>query len=336
VGGYRFALRPTVSWSRKDRIDNIRWAFRSLDPSATRVRSGAFVASDGAEVPYRLWLARKPRGAILLLHGCCDYSGAFDEIAPRLVKRGFTCMAYDQRGFGATASRGEWTSQDRYIADANEAIRFFRTRLEADVPLFIIGESMGGSVAVHTAANHPELNLGGIVLVAPGALASALRNRFYGWLMMVLGLLAGKSELVVERNNANELAPAAAIRLLGDPMVMQAIRADLLAGVIAMGYCAVDAAKNVTVPALTMMAGKDDLLRGDCVRQLHENLAGEKDWLALKNGPHLLLHWEHGGVVLRRARRWIERHLSRAHDPQREIPANSNRANELHAARERR
>lgn len=293
---------------------------------------GAFRASDEAEVPYRLWLANKPRGAIVLLHGCCDYSGAFDEIAPKLVKRGFSCIAYDQRGFGATASRGQWTSQERYIADAREGIEFFRTRLNADLPLFIIGESMGGSVAVHTAANHPELNLGGIVLVAPGALASALRNRFYSWLMTALGLLAGKSELVVERNNANELAPAAAIRLLGDPMVMQAIRADLLAGVIAMGYCAVDAAKNVTIPALTMMAGKDDLLRGDCVRQLHENLAGEKDWLALKDGPHLLLHWEHGGVVLRRARRWIERHLPRTSVQATEIPANSNKRNEFHAA----
>jgi alpha-beta hydrolase superfamily lysophospholipase len=332
VGGYRFALRPTVSWSRKDRIDNIRWAFRALDPTAGRVMYGAFRASDEAEVPYRLWLAHKPRGAIVLLHGCCDYSGAFDEIAPKLVKRGFSCIAYDQRGFGATASRGEWTAQERYIADAREAIQFFRTRLNADLPLFIIGESMGGSVAVHTAATHPELHLGGIILVAPGALASALRNRFYHWLMRVLGLLAGKSELVVERNNASELAPAAAIRLLGDPMVMQAIRADLLAGVIAMGYCAVDAAKSVTVPALTMMAGKDDLLRSDCVRQLHENLAGEKDWLALKNGPHLLLHWEHGGVVLRRARRWIERHLPRTHIQPTEIPANSNKLNELHAA----
>lgn len=309
MGGYRFALRPTVAWSRRDRIENFRWAFRALDPTTARVRSGALRASDGADVPYRLWLAKKPRGAILLLHGCCDYSGAFDDIAPKLVKRGFSCMAYDQRGFGATASRGEWTSRERYAEDVRDAVQFFRSRFEADVPLFIMGESMGGSVAVHASALYPDLHLGGIVLVAPGALASALRNRFYNWLMTLLGLLAGKSELVVERNNAAELAPSAAIRLLGDPMVMQSIRADLLAGVIAMGYSAVDVAKTVAVPSLTMMAGKDDLLRGACVRQLYENLSGEKDWLALKDGPHLLLHWEHGGVVLRRARRWIERQI---------------------------
>jgi acylglycerol lipase len=318
MGGFRIALRPAVSWTRKQSGENANWALSSLDPNA-RVISGAFRASDDADVPYRLWSAPKPRAAILLLHGCCDYSGAFDDIAPKLVKRGFSCMAYDQRGFGATASRGEWTSRERIVDDVRDAVAFFRTRLPSDVPLFLMGESMGGSVSVHAAATHRDLHLAGIVLAAPGALASAMRNTFYGWLMLALSVLAGRSEIVVERNAAHELAPAAAIRLLGDPMVMQAIRADLLAGVIAMGYAAVDAAKDVRIPALTMMAGKDDLLRGVCVRQLHDNLAGEKEWLAVERGPHLLLHWQHGGVVLRRARRWIEKHL-------RATPANSNGA----------
>ena len=309
MGGYRIALRHAVPWTRRDRVENRHWALSSLDPAAGRVRCGTFAASDGEDVPYRLWLAKHPRGAILLLHGCCDYSGAFDDIAPQLVKRGFSCFAYDQRGFGATASRGNWISQERIIADVRDSIGFFRTRLGETVPLFIIGESMGGSVAVHAAASHPDLDLGGIVLVAPGALASAMRNTLYAWSMRLLRFCAGQSEIVVERNNGSELTPAAAIRLLGDPMVMQAIRAELLAGVIAMGYSAVAAAKNVTVPTLTMVAGKDDLLRGVCVHQLHENLGGAKDWLAIEKGPHLLLHWQHGGVVLRRARRWIERLL---------------------------
>jgi len=102
------------------------------------------------------------------------------------------------------------------------------------------------------------------------------------------------------------LSASAAIRLLGDPMVMKAIHADLLAGVIETGHQAVSAAANVAIPALTIVAGHDDLLSNICVRQLHENLGGEKDWVALEKGPHLLLHWQHGGIVLRRVRRWIE------------------------------
>jgi acylglycerol lipase len=308
MGAYHIAFRQAAPWIRKDRVDDVRWALSALDPRAGRVRYGAFAASDGAEVPYRLWLPKTaPRAAILLLHGCCDYSGAFDDIAPKLVKRGFACLAYDQRGFGATASRGQWMGQERIVADVTEAVGFFRTRIPDGLPLFIIGESMGGSVAVHAAASNPDLGVDGLVLVAPGALASTLRNTLYNMTMRVLRFFAGQSEIVVERTNGDELSAAAAIRLMGDPMVMQAIRAELLSGVIAMGYAAVGAAAKVTVPTLTLAATKDDVVREFCVRQLHANLAGEKDWSAIKDAPHLLLHWRRGNVVLRRVRRWIDR-----------------------------
>ncbi len=308
MGAYHVAFRQAAPWIRNDRVEDVRWALSALDPRAGRVRYGAFAASDGAEVPYRLWLPKAaPRAAILLLHGCCDYSGAFDDIAPKLVKRGFACFAYDQRGFGATASRGQWTSQERIVADVPEAVAFFQTRIPNGLPLFVIGESMGGSVAVHAAASYPELGIGGLVLVAPGALASTLRNALYNLTMRVLRFFAGQSEIVVERTNGEELSVAAAIRLMGDPMVMQAIRAELLSGVIAMGYAAVGAAAKVKVPTLTLAATKDDVVREFCVRQLHENLAGEKDWSAIKDAPHLLLHWRRGNVVLRRVRRWMDR-----------------------------
>ena len=300
---YHLVLRKSVPWTRS--IENCRWAFAGFDPRNGHVNVGSFSASDGADVPYRLWMAKKPRAIILLLHGCCDYSGAFDDIAPKLAARGHSCLAYDQRGFGATASRGNWTSQDRIVADVRDAVIFFRARTKCDLPLFIIGESMGGSVAVHTAATYSDLGVRGLVLVAPGALGSILRNTLYGWLIRTLRLFARRSEIVVERTDAQVLTSAAAIRLLGDPLVMQSIPAELLAGVIAMGYAAVSAATQVHTPTLTMIAGKDDLLRSACVRQLHENLNGPKVWVPIKNAPHLLLHSRHGGIALGYVRRWM-------------------------------
>ena len=164
---------------------------------------------------------------------------------------------------------------------------------------------MGGSVAVHTAAAYSDLGVRGLVLVAPGALGSILRNTLYGWLIRTLRLFARHSEIVVERTDAKVLTSAAAIRLLADPLAMQSIPAELLAGVIAMGYAAVSAATQVHTPTLTMIAGKDDLLRSACVRQLHENLNGPKVWVPIKNAPHLLLHSRHGGIALGYVRRWM-------------------------------
>lgn len=310
MGTYRISLKRAVPWVPADATAFCRWALTALDPKRSRLLVGSHQACDGAQVPYRFWPARTPRAQLLMLHGCCDYAGAFDDIAPKLARRGISCLAYDQRGFGATVSHGAWTSQDRMSEDAWEMARFLRARAPSELPLFILGESMGGSVAVHTAARHADLDIAGLVLVAPGALASATRNRFYHWLMRGLGIFARQSEIAVERTNAKDLSAAAAIRLLGDPLVMQSIHPALLDGVIAMGYAAVDAASNVSVPTLTMMAGKDDLLRGECVRQLHDKLQGPKIWAPIENAPHLLLHWRRGDAVLAYIRRWMERQLS--------------------------
>jgi acylglycerol lipase len=309
MAGYRFAFRPPLPEDKSRGIDDVRWALLALEPSIRRLRCGAFAASDGAPVPYRLWLPKQPHAALLLLHGVCDYSGAFDAVGPKLVRAGIAAMAYDQRGFGATPSRGRWAGDARLVEDVADAARFFRTRLVAGTPLFVLGESMGGAIAIHAAASLADLDPAGLVLVAPGALASPLRHSLYGWLIYFFRRIAGEAELVVERVDSSDLSASAAIRLLVDPMVMRSINAELLEGVIALAHSAVDAARHVRVPTLTMVGAKDDLLRRECILELHRNLAGPRAWADIKDGPHLLLHWKRGAEVLRTVRRWIERHL---------------------------
>lgn len=319
MGAYRISLRRAVPWQQADIAASYRWALTALDPKCSTLFVGNHQVSDGVQVPYRFWPAHNPSAVLLLLHGCCDYAGAFDDLAPKLAKRGITCLAYDQRGFGATASHGTWTSQDRIAQDACEMARFLRARTKFGLPLFILGESMGGSVAVHTAARQNDLDIAGLILVAPGALASAMRSKFYHGFMRVLAFVSQRWEIFVERTSAKDLTAAAAIRLLGDPLVMQSIRPELLDGVISMGYSAVGAASKVSVPTLTLIPGKDDLLRGECVRQLYDSLQGPKVWARIEDAPHLLLHWRHGDVVLGYIRRWIGRR-SRSGD-KREIAA---------------
>jgi len=304
AGIFQFSLRPHQAWRKEDRIADIRWALSALDPRA-HLRCGVFAASDGTNVPYRLWCAKEPRAALLLLHGCCDYAGAFDEIAPRLARRGFTCLAYDQRGFGATASRGDWAGVDRMVDDAADGVAFLRQRAGADLPVFIVGESMGGAVALHAAAKFPQLGIAGLVLLAPGALAGAIRRLIYGWMARLVRAFAGDSEVVFERVSGWELTPAAAIRLLGDPLVMRSIKPEIFAGLVSLGSDAVNLANAVKIPVLTLVAGRDDVLRQACIRRLHDNLAGPKTWHVIADAPHLLLHWRRGESVLREARHWI-------------------------------
>jgi alpha-beta hydrolase superfamily lysophospholipase len=308
---YRLRISRRTRESRRVREHARLWADVGTDPRA-RMRYGFFRASDGAEVPYRLWPGRETAATVLLLHGAFDYSAAFDEIGPKMARRGFTALAIDQRGFGATRSRGTWSGTSRLAEDAVEAARNLLERSGWEKPLFILGESMGGAVAVHAAAMGRISNLRGLVLVAPGALASRFRERLLAFVAAAVRLVAGDSEIVFERLAGWELTPAAAIRLIGDPLVMRRIRPEMLCGMAELALSAVSEASSVTVPVLTMAGARDELVRLACVRRLFENLAGEKRWQVVPDAPHLLLHWRRSNEILREAVDWMTAQLPQA------------------------
>ncbi|HEY1708547.1 MAG TPA: alpha/beta fold hydrolase [Rhizomicrobium sp.] len=307
AGTYRLRLqRLDDSWvpSHAD----VRWALTALDPANSNLLCGAFQASDGADVPYRLWNAKdEPRALILLLHGATDYSGAYDEIGPLLASRGFIALAYDQRGFGATASRGHWVGKHRMMDDVKDAAAFLRKRTGTKLPLFIIGESMGAAIAVRAAPYVADI--AGLVLAAPGAVAGGMRRMAASFALRALNTIAPHHGLVLERLTGWELAPASAIRLLSDPMVLRGMSGQMLFGLLRLSISAIDKARRVKVPALTMVGTEDDLLRTACIKQLHKSLKGRKAWAIFEDGPHLLLHWEHRARVIERVVSWIDARL---------------------------
>jgi alpha-beta hydrolase superfamily lysophospholipase len=305
---YRLGLAPFLPANPSD-IACARWSLVAHDPS-TPMRSGGFAASDGETIPFRLWPAKNPRALVLLLHGALDYSGAFDELGPHFARHRISALAIDQRGFGATSTRGRWSGRNRMIHDVIEAVLFLRMRYNDDLPLFIVGESMGAAVAVHSAARAPDLGLAGLVLAAPGAVSGLWRRVFGNLLTRLFRLILPNGGFRIERVSAWEHAPSAAIRLLSDPMVFRHIRPATLVGLFKLSNSAVEKAEHVSVPVLTMVGERDDVLRIGCIRRLHDNLAGEKQWAYFSDAPHLLLHWKHNDRVTQLVLRWVDDHLN--------------------------
>src|SRR6185295_4936923 len=124
-----------------------------------RLTDQAFVTGDGAALPMRSWLPEgKPVAVVLALHGFNDYSKAFDKVpgapgvGPYLASQGVAVIAYDQRGFGNTANRGLWPGRDALVGDFAAMARAVKSAYP-DVPLYAMGESMGGAVVIAALAN---------------------------------------------------------------------------------------------------------------------------------------------------------------------------------------
>ena len=137
--------------------------------SPPQLKDDRIVAADGAVLPLRRWMPdRPPRAVILALHGFNDYSRAFERPGEYWTKMRIATYAYDQRGFGEAPRRGIWAGHETMAADAAAALDLVRAR-HPGVPAYVLGESMGGAIAMIAA---PTLQADGLVLVAP-----ALRGR---------------------------------------------------------------------------------------------------------------------------------------------------------------
>jgi pimeloyl-ACP methyl ester carboxylesterase len=113
-----------------------------------RLEADAAIAPDGYRLPLRHWgPVDKPRAVVLALHGFNEYGRAFDDPARFWGQLGIATYAYDQRGFGDTAGRGIWPGAETLAADAATALQLLEARYPS-VPIYLLGESMGGAVAI--------------------------------------------------------------------------------------------------------------------------------------------------------------------------------------------
>lgn len=83
-----------------------------------------------------------------------DAAGTWDLVAPHLVDAGLRVIAPDLRGFGDAprAPAGSYYHFPEYIAD----VAGIAAELVKEEPLFVVGHSMGGTVATLFAGTFPE------------------------------------------------------------------------------------------------------------------------------------------------------------------------------------
>ncbi len=94
------------------------------------------------------------RATCLLLHGFMDAAATFDLVAPALAAAGVRVVAPDLRGFGDSdrVTGGGYYHFPDYVADIDAVVREHVDRGE----LYVVGHSMGGTIATLFTGTRPE------------------------------------------------------------------------------------------------------------------------------------------------------------------------------------
>ncbi|PWR23093.1 alpha/beta fold hydrolase [Zavarzinia compransoris] len=274
--------------------------------AAPSLSAAGFTAADGTVLPVQSWLpgGGGPAAALLLgLHGFNDYAGAFAPAAPFWAHHGIATVAYDQRGFGRSATRLLWPGTEALVEDAAAMVRLLAAR-HPGRPLFLMGESMGGAVALLTLARHPDLPVAGVVLLAP-AVWGAEDVPFPGLLLLDIAsfvmpwnrMTPPEGMRIRPTDNEDEIKAMRA-----DPLMLKETRTDSVQGLMALMAAAAAAGVPRDRPVLLLYGLQDRIVPFEAVARLAARARAESPLFRERwydRGYHLLLRDRRGPRVWR-------------------------------------
>lgn len=271
--------------------------------------SNALTAPDGAALPLKAWLPKgEPRAVIIGLHGFNDYSNALALPALYWAKRGIATYAYDQRGFGGAPGRGYWPGTLTLITDLRAAVRATRAR-HPDVPIHVVGVSMGGAVTMAALADGPIAGIESVVLVAPAVWGRAHMNVFQRGALWLLSNTIPWFPLTGEGLNIKPSDNIPMLRALSrDPKIIRETRIDAIKGLVDLMDAAYEAAPKLNGTSILITYGlKDEIVpkvpTQDVMRRLPKSSGNRR--ALYEGGYHMMLRDIKAQTVWKDIAAWI-------------------------------
>lgn len=270
----------------------------------------AWQAGDGRSLPLRRWLPANgaPKAIVMAMHGFNDYSNAFTAAAEWWAGQGIATYAPDQRGFGRAPFTGYWSGEDRMADDLVELHALLR-RHHPDVPIYWLGESMGGAVVLHSLTRHPAIRPAGAVLVAPAVWGRASMPLLYRAALFITSYtipwktFTGSGLKIQASDNIEMLR-----QLSRDPLFIKATRVDAIHGLVNLMDDAA-LARPADTPLLLLYGVKDEVIPKKPVEKFVETLKAtprvDMRVAVYPQGWHMLLRDLQAELVWRDIAAWI-------------------------------
>ena len=275
---------------------------------------------DGYRLPMRQWGDPATSIAIVLaIHGLNDYSRGFESTGSHLAEHQLALVSYDQRGFGSTAGHGYWHGSQRMIDDNQIMLRLLQQKYP-EKPVFLLGESMGGAIALsslHQQYREPGNTIDGAVLIAPAIWS----RQWMPWYQRALLWLAAHTVPAKPLTGEGlDLIPSDNIEMLKamgrDPLVIKATRVDVLYGITNLMDIATSVTTGFNLPVLILYGKHDQIVPREPTCEWLRNLPIEnnarREIIIYEQGYHMLNRDLQAKNVLDDITRWAKNMLEGA------------------------
>lgn len=273
------------------------------------------VNADGQYLFCRYWEpSGTPKALIFVSHGAGEHCGRYDELAQMLKRLDMLVFAHDHVGHGQ--SEGERMVVSDFQVFVRDLLQHVNTVQKdyPEIPVFLLGHSMGGAISILAAAER-QTHFSGMILISPLILAnpesaSTLKVLAAKLLNFVLpNISLGRIDSSVLSRNKTEVD-----RYNSDPLICHA-------GVkVCFGIQLLNAVSRVeraiprlTLPILLLQGSADRLCDSKGAYLLMESSPSQDKTLKMYEGAYHVLHKELPEVtssVLHEINTWVSHRIA--------------------------
>jgi alpha-beta hydrolase superfamily lysophospholipase len=273
---------------------------------------GTFKSKEGTQLFYQGWLPSfEPQTVLVLVHGLAEHSSRYNNLADEMTSHGFAVYAMDLRGHGRSAGKRCYVKHfSDYVDDLDIFIDLVRSKHPA-AKIFLLGHSLGGTIATFYAAGHQE-KLAGMILSAPTLKLNNDVSKRDKFLALILSRFV--PHLGISRLEASFISqdPAVVKAYTRDPLVYTG-KISARMGVELMWTIeetVPGVLPSISLPVLIMQGTEDRLSHPDSGKFMYNSISSKDKTLKCYEGLfHEIFNEPRHALVFADMRQWLDERI---------------------------
>lgn len=254
-----------------------------------------------------------PKAIVVIIHGSFEHSSRYQHVALYLVSHGYAVYAFDLRGHGKSEGERAFIPSFEVLVKDLESFLDFLKRRDSTKPVFLLGHSSGGCIALFFEIIRRPTGIKGMVLSA-----TALKmKKGIGFFARSIAFAAGYffPRLKLHRLDSRFLShdQQAVSSYNNDPLIY---REGLLAGTV-LGFLhsvnkICSQLDKIDLPLLILHGGQDQTVDISGSKLLYDkSRSPDKTFKVYQNCYHELFNEPDKELVLKDVVFWLDAHISK-------------------------
>lgn len=246
---------------------------------------GYFKNAQNQSIFHQHWIPDSaPRAILLVCHGLNEHSGRYHHLAEYFTEKGFGVYGFDHIGHGKSDGTRSFVRDFPTFTDPILTCIDMIEEEHPDVPVFLVGHSMGGLIGANFLIDHQDKVQGAVLSGSLTLLPEYVSDftikigKLLSSIMPKMGILAIDADGISRDKDVVQAYK-------DDPLVHTGKMTARISNVMNEGIARIAAeGSKISLPVLLLHGSDDSLCDPECSKYLHNLISSQQNQLIIYDG----------------------------------------------------